>query len=168
MTDFTEAIASSDEAGGVTITCAEAEAAIADKMIALSAAIRSLNINRSIVLKKSCSKEKNLTLERGAVLELFAVVRVALRRAALAAFIEPSIRHRVRQRDAARIDRPGSAVDSRLIEFPAAASAGKGEARTATRSDRFDSANLPVVRPPRRQSVIPHIASLIFHVFDSS
>jgi len=135
------------------VACAAAEAATALEISAPSAIARIVNFNRGIARKNI------LILQRRAVLELPAVVLVAVRRAMLAAFREPSRRNRIGQRNAARINRPGATVDRRLIEYPAATPAGKGEPRTASRSNRFYRTNFPVVRSPRRQPFIAHIVS---------
>jgi len=103
------------------IALAAADAAIAHEISAPSATVRIVNFNRGIAGKSI------LTLEGRAVLELLAVVLVAIRRAMQAAFPEPSRSDSIGQRNAAGINRPGPAVDRRLIEHPAATPAGKGE-----------------------------------------
>src|SRR5208337_772781 len=139
--------------GASAIAPAAADAAIAHEISAPSATAWIVNFNRGIV------GERILTLQRRAVLELLAVGLVAVRRATRAVFREPSRSDSIGQRNAAGINRPGPAVDGRLIEHPATTPAGKGEPRTASRSNRFDRTNLPVVRSPRRQSFIAHIVS---------
>src|SRR5208283_4272110 len=135
--------------------CVAAEAAIAHEISAPSANPRIVNFNRGIV------GENILTLQRRAVLELLAVVLVAVGRAMLTSFVEPSRRNRIGQGNAARINRPGAAIDRGLIEHPAATPASKGEPRTASRSNRFYRTNFPVVGSPRRQTFIAHIVSRI-------
>ncbi|MGB8411427.1 MAG: hypothetical protein WCE23_01240 [Candidatus Binatus sp.] len=135
------------------IALAAAQAAIAHEISAPSATARMVNFKRGIV------RENTLTLEGRAVLELLAVVFVAVGRAMQAAFREPSRSDSIGQRNAAGINRPSPAVDRRLIEHPAATPAGKGEPRTASWSNRFDRTDLPVVRSPRRQPFIAHIVS---------
>ncbi|MGO8802652.1 hypothetical protein, partial [Candidatus Binatus sp.] len=74
-----------------------AQAAIAHEISAPRATARMVNFNRGIVGKN------NLTLEGRAVLELLAVVFVAVGRAMQAAFREPSRSDGIGQRNAARI-----------------------------------------------------------------
>src|SRR5712672_3942371 len=93
----------------------------------------------------------SLLLQDGAVLELPAIVLVAIGGLAQAALGEPSGGDVIRKSNAAGIHRPGPAVDSCLIENPAATSAGKGQPRAASGRNRFDRANFPIVRAPRRQ-----------------
>jgi hypothetical protein len=157
MTDFTDPIASLGEVGGAIRVCAEAEPANTNKISAPSATERRLNFNRAILSKNN--EENFLVLEGGSVLEKLAIILVTIRRPSQATLREPSIRHRIRQRDAAGVNRPRPAVDRSLIEYPAATPAGKGEPRTASGSNRFDGADFPVVRSPRRQTFLAHINS---------
>jgi hypothetical protein len=120
---FTDPVGSLGEYDvGATIACAAAEAANANNISALNAAVRILNFKIA-----PSSWKMFLALKRGTVLEQLAIVLVAIRRTALATFREPSVRHRVRQRHSTLIDRPCPAVDRRLVEYSAATSAGKGE-----------------------------------------
>src|SRR5580704_12464839 len=151
MIVFTDAVASLGEYKALTGACAAAAAENTNKINALSAAVRIFNFDYT-------DAEKN-SLQRGTVLELLAVVLVALAGTARATLGEPSSGDVIGQRRAARIDRPGAAIDSGLIENSAAASAGESEPRAAARSNRLDSANLPVVRSPRRQTLIAHLRS---------
>src|SRR5580692_2428991 len=156
MIDFTDAVASLGPYEALTGACAAAAAANTNRINALSAAVRIFNFDYT-------DREK-IGLQRRTVLELLAVVLVALAGAARATLGEPSRGNHIGQRSAARIDRPGAAIDGSLIENPAAASAGESEPRAATRSNRLDSANLPVVRSPRRQILIAHINSWLLIV----
>src|SRR5277367_481706 len=151
MIVFTDAVASVGAYEALTGACAAAAAANTNKTNAPSAAVRIFNFDYT-------DREK-IDLQRGTVLELLAVVLVALAGAARATLGQPSSGDVIGQGGAARIDRPGAAIDGGLIENPAAASAGESEPRAAARGNRLDGANLPVVRSPRRQILIAHINS---------
>src|SRR5271154_6121197 len=151
MIVFTDAVASVGAYEAFTGACAAAAAANTNKINAPSAAVRIFNFDYT--------ESRKIGLQRRTVLELLAVVLVALAGAARATLGEPSRGDVIGQRGAARIDRPGAAIDRGLIENPAATSAGESEPRAAARSNRLDGANLPVVRSPRRQVLIAHINS---------
>src|SRR5208282_2985629 len=150
MIVFTDAVASVGAYEALTGACAAAAAANTNKINAPSATVRIFNFDYT---------DREKLLQRRTVLELLAVVLVAVAGPARATLGEPSSRHGIGQGGAARINRPGAAVDGGLIENPAAASAGESEPRAAARSNRLDGANLPVVCSPRRQILIAHINS---------
>src|ERR1700691_4290382 len=137
MIDFTEAVASLGEYDAGIGACASADTANANENNApsVTAGIFSLN----------------LILQGRTVLEKLAVVLVAIRRLPRATFREPSIGHRIRQRNPARVNRPGPAVDGGLIEYPAATSARECEPRAAARGSLFFFLRAP---PPRSLSSV--------------
>jgi alpha/beta superfamily hydrolase len=120
MIDFTDAVASLGEYDAGIGACADADTANANESSAPRATVGILNFNFSILRGRT-------------VLEKLAVVLVAIRRLARATFREPSIGYRIRQRNSARVNRPGPAVDGGLIEYPAAAPARECEPRAAAR-----------------------------------
>src|ERR1700683_3471162 len=108
MIVFTDAVASLGEYEALTGACAAAAEANTNEINALSAAVRIFNFDYT-------DREK-IGLQRRTVLELLAVVLVAVAGPARATLGEPSSGHDIGQRGAVSIDRPGAAIDGGLIE----------------------------------------------------
>src|SRR5690348_15361889 len=108
----------------------------------MGAEIHRARISASLLCREIDSdafRGRRLLLQDGAVLELLAIVLVAVGGLAQTALGEPSSGDVIRKGNAAGVHRPGPAVDRSLIENPAATSAGEGQPRAASGRNRFDS-----------------------------